>query len=1728
MKKLLSAVTSLVTAATFVSSAFTSSLVVSAAGSVPAVQPNVSMDGVKDVTANKNASNADYVFDFNNPNDENGYWHAEAGQSVDVDMHITVADGARKVTSFGAEVAVEGGITVSDILTKSPAFGTTLLRDVSQGTASIACPSSDGHGIIPKDGDIAIMYTFDVPAGTPDGLYEISFVNADLREEFRIDEHTANTVPYEGGIEAKSGYIQVGDVQNTTTTTKDGDSSKTTTTTKTPDATTTSTDKKDDGENLDADYVFDFINPDSEDGYWHVNAGESVDVDMHVSVAEGARKVTSFGAEVAVEGGITISDILTKSPAFGTTLLRDISQKTASIACPSSDGHGIIPEDGGIAIMYTFDVPAGTPDGLYEISFVNADLREEYRIDEHTANTVPYDGGIGLKKGYIQVGDVQSTTTTTKATTSTTKATTTTTTTAKTTNSTTTNQTTVSTTISNTTTTTVTTKAPDPADGSAKWVIPTVHAQKGEKVTLDVIVSGDSNLDVSGAEFNISADSVFGKPTASGSSAYDAALEYNPETNEYAFAQGIGKGTAAKDGAVILSIDYTVPADIEAGTYPVTWSDIFVSDTNGLEITNKVDAVDGAIIIDEAIDGEIAWDIPEVTAKPGETVKLDVIVKDTDNAAVPVSGAQFKITADTAEFVSVDEKTAAYDADIENNPKTNEFAFAQGVGKGTAAADGAKVFTLTYTAPTTPGTYPVKWSEAFISDTNGNDITENISLLDGSITVENDVAEGGVSWVIPEVDAEPGDTVTMEVLVDDSSAEGLAVAGAQFAIKADTPIVYNSSVGSDAYDATIVENAKTNEFAFAQGIGKGTAAKDGDKVLVLTYTVPDDCADGKYPVKWSDAFISDTNGNDITAKVKLVDGAINIKAKTTTTTTSASTTSAPTTTSQTATSSQTTTSEPTTSATTTTTVTPASGAIIWEIDRVEAEPGETVTVNMVVKDTNDTKLPVGGAQFVIKADSPIGHGKSSGTPYGAELVGNDTTDEYAFANGKGQGVAAATGDVVISLQYTVPDDCAAGEYPVKISDLFASDTNGLDITKNIMTIDGAIIVKAKTTTTTTTQTTTTTSTTTTTTTTTSPITVAPGNIMWVVDTVTANPGDEVKVNVVVDDQKDSKLAISGAQFIVDSADGVEYVGATGSEGYDATAEVNGKEIAFAHEDGKAVAAADGANVVTLTFKVPDDCEPGRYPVTLTDLFASDENGGLDVSKNILVVDGAIIVEAKSTTTTTSQTTTSTTTTTATTTTTTVTPASGAIIWEIDRVEAEPGETVTVNMVVKDTNNTKLPVGGAQFVIKADSPIGHGKSSGTPYGAELIANDTTDEYAFANGKGEGVAAADGDIVISLQYTVPDDCPDGEYPVKISELFASDTNGLDITKNIMTIDGAIIIKAKTTTTTTTSTPTTTTTTSAPTTTTTTTSASTTTTTTTSATTTTTTTTGDIGGGDISNTTTTTTQGSVKPDIGSNTTTTTTTQTSTTTTTGSTTTTTLTYPHYYVDYTTQIGFYFSHDDGRRENGIVGEGGFSKEQVTISKMYKVDYEGATPTEVTFDPEKITFNGATPASVYDKANQTFKYEVPVFYDFGENGEEDIRPLLNEEKNQIMITVYIGVKGDVNLDNRADAVDATQIQVYYAHLSAGNGTPKDTQLSLSSDLVDGPDSDYDHFAAFLGDVNANEWSETNWKLRKEDRPEINAVDATQIQVFYARASTSDEDPYDIWNYASPSRFGATD
>ena len=127
---------------------------------------------------------------------------------------------------------------------------------------------------------------------------------------------------------------------------------------------------------------------------------------------------------------------------------------------------------------------------------------------------------------------------------------------------------------------------------------------------------------------------------------------------------------------------------------------------------------------------------------------------------------------------------------------------------------------------------------------------------------------------------------------------------------------------------------------------------------------------------------------------------------------------------------------------------------------------------MVVEDPNAVALKVGGAQFIIKGTSPIDYETADGSAaYGDTLVANHTNNEYAFANANGSSTVGADGANVITLTYKVPDDCAAGRYPVTISDLFVSDENGNDITSSIITYNGAIIIEAPTTTTTTTTTT---------------------------------------------------------------------------------------------------------------------------------------------------------------------------------------------------------------------------------------------------------------------------------------------------------------------------------------------------------------------------------------------------------------------------------------------------------------------------------------------------------------------------------------------------------------------------------------------------------------------------------------------------------------------------------
>ena len=747
-----------------------------------------------------------------------------------------------------------------------------------------------------------------------------------------------------------------------------------------------------------------------------------------------------------------------------------------------------------------------------------------------------------------------------------------------------------------------------------------------------------------------------------------------------------------------------------------------------------------------AQEGEIAWIIPDVKAKPGDTVTMDVTVQGKDIAVAGMEGA---VNVDGSAGIALSEvssESKGYSARVVANIADELIAFDTTSAFNVTADEGSAVFSLTYTVPTDckSGKYPVTWgSNMMIVDENGLDITKNVKLVDGSITIEAPQAqEGEISWIIPDVEAEPGDTVNMNVTVE---GDVIGVSGMEGAVNVDGSAGIALSKVSDestGYSARVVSNVAEELIAFDTKSAFNVKAADGSEVFTLTYTVPDDCKAGKYPVTWGDIMIVDENGLDVTKNVKLVDGSITIKAETTTT--------------------------------------PAQqeGEISWVIPDVEAEPGDIVNMSVTVK---GDVIGVSGMEGAVNVDGSAGIALSKvsdeSTGYSARVVSNIAEELIAFDTKSAFNVKAADGSEVFTLTYTVPDDCKAGKYPVTWGDILIVDENGYDVTKNVKLVDGSITIKAETTTTPAQQ---------------------EGEISWVIPEVIAEPGDTVNMSVTV---KGDVIGVSGMEgaINVDDSEGIALSKVSDeSTGYSARVVSNIAEelIAFDTKSAFNVKAADGSEVFTLTYTVPETCKAGKYPVTWGDIMVVDENG-YDVTKNIKLVDGFIEILDKSTTSAT--TTTTTTTSTSTTTTTTTTVPVGEINWDISEVTAKPGDTVQLPVIV---NGTDVAVAGMEGAINVDSTGGI-KLSGVSeesegYTARVVANVAEELIAFDTKSAFNVTAGDKSNVFVLTYTVPTDCPAGIYPVTWGNVMVVDENGNDITKNINLIDGEIEIVAETTTT------------------------------------------------------------------------------------------------------------------------------------------------------------------------------------------------------------------------------------------------------------------------------------------------------------------------------------------
>ena len=207
----------------------------------------------------------------------------------------------------------------------------------------------------------------------------------------------------------------------------------------------------------------------------------------------------------------------------------------------------------------------------------------------------------------------------------------------------------------------------------------------------------------------------------------------------------------------------------------------------------------------------------------------------------------------------------------------------------------------------------------------------------------------------------------------------------------------------------------------------------------------------------------------------------------------------------------------------------------------------------------------------------------------------------------------------------------------------------------------------------------------------------------------------------------------------------------------------------------------------------------------------------------------------------------------------------------------------------------------------------------------------------------------------------------------------------------------------------------------------------------------------------------------------TTTTTTEATTTSTTEATTTTSATTTQPQPNVTTVIfeladpNFYFSVDE--RE--------FKATDLFKSvTLISTDADGNIVSQEDII-DKVNFNGATPKSTYVQADKYYAGTIQAYYN---NGTENV--LIPDATP----TVYIGVKGDADLNGLEDVPDAVTILTYYAKIAAGQ-----------QGIVFNEDPMLNKLAYFLADVDTESKAgeNTDGKLM-----EVN--DAVYVLTYYAK------------------------
>ncbi|WP_281527691.1 cohesin domain-containing protein [Ruminococcus champanellensis] len=1162
----------------------------------------------------------------------------------------------------------------------------------------------------------------------------------------------------------------------------------------------------------------------------------------------------------------------------------------------------------------------------------------------------------------------------------------------------------------------VTTTLPDA--GAVTYVVPTVTAAAGDEVSMPVQVLGDPGT--AGVVIDLESDARLGYV------GYTAGVYAGGQWNQakliYSWSSGEGENVTADNEAAMFNVTFKVPDDAKPGdVFPITFESAEAVDTFGSNI--DVVTVDGAIII------------PDVTTTTTEEVTTTTTAAETTTTAAPVSttlpdaGAVTyvvpTVTAAAGDEVSMpvqvlgDPGTAGVVIDLESDARLGYVGYTAGVYAGG------------------------QWNQAKLIYSWSSGEGENV-------TADNEAAMFNVTFKVPD-DAKPGDVF---------------------------PITFESAEAVDTFGSNI-----------------DVVTVDGAIII------PD---------------VTTTTTEEVTTTTTA--------AETTTTTAAATTTTEKVTTTTTAAETTTTTAAPVS------TTLPDAGAVTYVVPTVTAAAGDEVSMPVQVLGDPGTA----GVVIDLESDARLGYvGYTAGVYAGGQW--NQAKLIYSWSSGEGENVTADNEAAMFNVTFKVPDDAKPGDvFPITFESAEAVDTFGSNI--DVVTVDGAIIIPDVTTTTTeevtttttaaetttttaaattttaaetttttaaattttaaettttteevtttttaaatttteevTTTTTvaaTTTTAPTTTTTTTESTTVTTGRVNYQIAEVEAQPGEKVPVPVyVINDTGTLGLTV---QFTADSR--LKYQSNKAGDAYTGMPVWNAASFTLNWNLDAAETAKSGAVLTTLTYKVPDDAQPGdRFPVE----FVVENCSTVDENGNTLTVgyfNGAIYIpDPDATTTSTTEapvtTTTTTTTTEAVTTTAPVTTTSesisttmttGRVNYQIAEVEAQPGEKVPVPVyVVNDTGTLGLTV---QFT--ADSRLKYqSNAAGNAYTGMPVWDAAS--YTLNWSLDTAETAKSGAVLTTLTYKVPDDAQPGDrFPV---EFVVENCSTVDENGNALTVgyfNGAIYIPDPDATTTSTTEASVTTTT-----TTTTTAAETTVTSsevTTVSTTETTVTSSEVT--TVSTTETTVTSSEV-------TTVSTTETTATTSETSGSETTTETSVSQSFSFTEPTRVcYWSHDN--RPFDLEGL------KVILQETIFIIHEDGTVVEAEEQPAAVDITEqcmtifcndkqvATPEDTYE--TQIYKYMLEFAYE----GNPDVIVGTHQ--------VLIGVKGDTNLSGDVTVADAVEILMYRADMMANPNNPT---------YVFNEDPDLHKLGYFLGNVDC---------IKEGD--DLNVADAVNILMFRA-------------------------